>query len=39
MAYTAVQILRTRLEEPDLDYRQAYTETELILRASTEKRR
>ena len=37
MAYTAVQMLRARIEEPDLDYRQAYTETELILRASTER--
>ncbi len=37
MAYTAVQMLRARIEEPELDYRQVYTETELILRASTER--
>ena len=37
MAYTAVQILRARIEEPELDYCQVYTETELILRASTER--
>lgn len=35
MAYSAVQLLRTRIEEPSLDYRQVYTETELIYRAST----
>ena len=37
MAYTAVQLLRVRIEEPELDYCQVYTETELILRASTER--
>lgn len=35
MAYSAVQLLRTRIKEPSLDYRQVYTETDLIYRAST----
>ena len=36
MAYSAVQLLRTRIKEPALDYRQVYAETELIYRASTD---
>ena len=35
MAYTAVQLLRSRMSEPSLDYRTVYTETDLICRAST----
>jgi len=35
MAYSAIHLLRTRAEEPSLDYRRMYTETELIYRAST----
>ena len=35
MAYSAVQLLRSRIQEPSLDYRQMYTETDLIYRAST----
>ncbi|MGX8699433.1 MAG: LacI family DNA-binding transcriptional regulator [bacterium] len=35
MAYTAIQLLLSRMEEPNLDYRTVYTETELILRGST----
>lgn len=35
MAFSAVQLLRTRLGEPSLDYRQVYTETDLIYREST----
>ena len=37
MAYSAVQLLRTRMKEPDLDYRQVYTATDLIERASTKR--
>ena len=36
MAFSAIQLLRTRIKEPSLDYRQLYTETELIVRASTQ---
>ena len=35
MAYEAVRLLRSRIEEPSLDYRRVYTETNLIYRAST----
>ena len=35
MAYTAANLLTTRLKEPSLDYRIVYTETELIYRDST----
>ena len=35
MAYSAVQLLMTRIKEPALDYRVVYTETELICREST----
>lgn len=35
MAYCAVQMLRSRMREPSLDYRTVYTETNLICRAST----
>lgn len=37
MAYSALELLRTRMKEPDLNYRQVYTETDLIWRASTER--
>lgn len=35
MAYSAVQLLSSRIKEPSLDFRRVYTETELIYRAST----
>ena len=35
MAFSAIQLLQSRIKEPSLDYRQVYTETELIYRAST----
>lgn len=35
MAFSAVQLLMTRLREPALDYRTIHTETELICRDST----
>ena len=35
MAYSAVDLLRTRIQEPSLDYRRVHTETDLIYRAST----
>ena len=35
MAFSAVQLLVTRLREPSLDFRTVYTETELIYREST----
>ncbi len=35
MAFSAVQLLMTRIKEPDLDYRTIHTETELIYRDST----
>lgn len=35
MAYTATQLLMTRIKEPSLDYRTVHTETTLILREST----
>ncbi len=35
MAFTAVQLLRTRMSEPSLDFRVVHTETELICREST----
>jgi len=35
MAYSAVQLLRTRMEEPNLDHRQVYTDADLIYREST----
>ena len=34
MAYSATQLLISRIEEPTLDYRTIYTETELIYRKS-----
>lgn len=37
MAYSALELLRTRMKEPDLNYRQVYTETDLIWRSSTER--
>ena len=36
MAYTAVHLLMSRIKQPSLDYRTAYTETELIWRESTD---
>lgn len=36
MAYTAINLLMTRMSEPSLDYRTVYTATELIYRESTE---
>lgn len=35
MAYTAAQLLMSRIKEPSLDYRVVHTETTLILREST----
>ena len=35
MAYTAANLLTTRIKEPSLDYRIVYTETDLIYRDST----
>ena len=35
MAFSAAQLLLTRIREPSLDYRKLYTETELLLREST----
>ena len=35
MGYTAANLLMTRIEEPSLNYRTVYTETNLILREST----
>lgn len=35
MAFTAVQLLMSRMEEPSLDYRVVHTQTDLIFRAST----
>jgi LacI family transcriptional regulator len=35
MGYTASDLLMTRIEEPSLNYRTVYTETNLILREST----
>lgn len=35
MAYSAVQLLLSRMENPALDFRTVYTETELIYREST----
>ncbi len=35
MAFSAIQLLMTRLKEPSLDYRTVYTETNLIYREST----
>lgn len=35
MAFSAIQLLQSRIKEPSLDYRQVYTETELIYREST----
>ena len=35
MAFTAVQLLLSRMKEPSLDYRVVHTETELICRDST----
>jgi len=35
MAFSAAQLLLTRIREPSLDYRTMYTETELIYREST----
>ena len=36
MAYTALQLLITRMREPSLDFRVVHTETELVYRESTE---
>ena len=35
MAFTAVQLLLSRMKEPSLDYRVVHTETDLIYRDST----
>ena len=35
MAFSAMQLLMTRIKEPSLDYRIAYTESDLLYRAST----
>ena len=35
MAFSAAQLLLTRIREPSLDYRKLYTETDLLLREST----
>ena len=35
MAFSALQLLRSRMKEPSLDYRTVYTATELIWRDST----
>lgn len=35
MAFSAVQLLMTRIKEPSLDYRRVYTETDLVIREST----
>ena len=35
MAFSAIQLLRTRIKEPSLYYRRLYTETELVYRDST----
>ena len=35
MAYAAVELLRTRIQEPSLDFRKVHTETNLIYRDST----
>lgn len=35
MAVCAIDLLRTRMEEPSLEYRTIYTETDLIIRDST----
>ncbi len=35
MAFSAVQLLMTRIKEPSLDFRMVYSETELIYREST----
>lgn len=35
MAFSCVQLIMTRLKEPSLDFRQLYTQTDLIVRAST----
>lgn len=35
IAYSAVQLIMTRIKEPSLDFRQVYTQTDLILRASS----
>lgn len=36
MGYSAVQLLLSRIKDPDLNYRTVYTETKLIYRRSTE---
>ena len=38
MAYSAAQLIMTRLKEPSLDFRQVHTQTDLIVRASTARR-
>ena len=35
MAFSAAQLLLTRIREPSLDFRKVYTETDLVLREST----
>ena len=35
MAFSAAQLLLTRIREPSLDFRKVYTETDLLLREST----
>ncbi len=37
IAYSAMQLLMTRLQEPDLAYRRVYTQTDLIYRRSTDR--
>lgn len=37
IAYSAIQLLMTRLNEPDLAYRRVYTQTDLIYRRSTDR--
>ena len=37
MAYSAIELLRMRIEEPSLDFRHVYIETDLIHRASTKR--
>ena len=35
MAFTAVQLLMTRIKEPSLDYRIVHTQTDLVWRETT----
>jgi LacI family transcriptional regulator len=36
MAYSAMHLLITRMQEPNLEFRQVYTQTDLIYRESTD---